>query len=243
VRDDPVRLLVTRPEPEGGWTAALLRARGHDVWLVPLLRIEPATDAVFGAGPWAGVVFTSANAVRAAAAHRRFGELAGLPAYAVGARTREAAIAAGFAETVSAEGDVDDLARLIAAKAGDAGLPFIYFAGNDRAGDLAAVVAKAGRTVETVVAYRAVIVDDFDAGVCAAIAGGRIDGALHYSARTAGAFIAAAEAAGVKDFAMKIRHLCLSPQVAAPLAAAGAGVVDIAAAPNEAALLTLVDTP
>ena len=105
---------------------------------------------------------------------------------------------------------------------------FIYFAGNDRAGDLAAALGKAGRTVETVVAYRAVIVDDFDAGVRAAIAGGRIDGALHYSARTAGAFIAAAEAAGVTDFAMKIRHFCLSPQVAAPLAAAGAGAVDIA---------------
>ena len=238
-----MRLLVTRPEPEGGRTAALLRARGHEVRLVPLLRIEPVADAVFGAGPWAGVVFTSANAVRAAASHRRFGELAGLLAYAVGARTREAAVAAGFGATVSAEGDVDDLAGLIAAKAGDASLPLLYFAGNDRAGDLAAALGEAGRTVETVIAYRAVIVGDFDADVRVAIAAGRIDGVLHYSARTAGAFIAAAQAAGITNSAMKIRHFCLSRQVAAPLAAAGAGAVDIAAAPNETALLALIEMP
>jgi uroporphyrinogen-III synthase len=234
-----VHLLVTRPEPEGGRTAALLRAHGHEVWLVPLLRIEPVTDADFGAGPWAGVVFTSANAVRAVAVHRRFGELAGLHAYAVGARTREAALNAGFAETVSAQGDVDDLAALIAATAGGARLPLLYFAGNDRAGDLAAALGKAGRPVETVVVYRAVIVGDFDAGVCAAIAGGRIDAVLHYSARSAGAFVAAAGTAGIMGSAMKIRHFCLSPQVAAPLAAAGA--VDIAAAPNETALFALID--
>jgi len=237
-----VRLLVTRPEPEGGRTAALLRSRGHEVWLVPLLRIEPVADAVFGAGPWAGVVFTSANAVRAVAAHHRFAELAGLPAYAVGARTREAAIAVGFAGTVSAEGDVDDLARLIAAEAGEAG-PLLYFAGHDRAGDLAAALRKAGRSVETIIVYRAAIVGDFYADVRSAIAGGGIDGVLHYSARTASAFVAAAAAAGVTDSVMRIRHFCLSPQVAGPLVAAGAATVHIAAAPNEAALLALIDMP
>jgi uroporphyrinogen-III synthase len=238
-----VRLLVTRPEPEGGRTAARLRARGHQVRLVPLLRIEPVADARFGAGPWWGIVFTSANAVRAVAAHRRFRELVGLPAYAVGARTREAAMAAGFAEAASAEGDVDALARLIAAKAGDAGLPLIYFAGSDRAGDPAGALGRVGRAVETVIAYRAIAVGDFDADVRAAIAGGEIDAVLHYSARTANAFVAAAKVASLTDSAMKIKHLCLSVQVARPLAASGAAAVLVAAAPNEEALLALIDMP
>jgi uroporphyrinogen-III synthase len=238
-----VRLLVTRPEPEGARTAARLRARGHEVRLVPLLRIEPVADARFGAGPWSGIVFTSANAVRAVAAHRRFRELAGLPAYAVGARTREVAVAAGFAQTVSAEGDVDALARLIAATTGDAGLPLIYFAGSDLAGDLAGALGRVGQAVETVIAYRAVAVDDFDADLRAAIADGEIDAVLHYSARTASAYVAAAKAAGLTESAMKIRHLCLSSQVARPLAASGAGAVLVAAAPNEEALLALIDMP
>jgi uroporphyrinogen-III synthase len=188
------------------------------------------------------VVFTSANAVRAVAAHRRFGALAGLPAYAVGARTRDAATAAGFSHVLCAQGDVDDLARLIVATAGDAALALLYPAGSDRAGDLEGALGKAGRTVETVIVYRAVIVSDFDAETRAAIAGGAIDGVLHYSARTAIAFIAAAQAAGLMNFAMAIRHFCLSAQVAAPLTAAGAAAVEIAAAPNEMALLALVDT-
>jgi len=242
-----VRLLVTRQEPEGGRTAARLRARGHQVRLVPLLRIEPVADARFGAGPWSGIVFTSANAVRAVAAHRRFRELAALPAYAVGARTREAAMAAGFAETASAEGDIYALARLIAATARDAGLPLIYFAGSDRAGDLAGALSGAlgrvGPAVEAVIAYRAVVVGDFDADLRAAIASGAIDAVLHYSARTASAFVAAAKAAGLSESAMKIRHLCLSAQVARPLAASGAAAVIVAAAPNEDALLALIDMP
>jgi uroporphyrinogen-III synthase len=238
-----VRLLVTRPEPEGAQTAARLRDRGHEVRLAPLLRIEPVTDAAFGAGPWAGVVFTSANAVRAIAGHRRFGALAALPAFVVGARTRDAAVAAGLPNVVSAEGDVGDLAGLIAAGREGNGLPFLYFAGSDRAGDLAGALAKAGRVVETVIAYRAVIVSDFDAGTRSVIGGGGIDGVLHYSERTAGAFIAAAQAAGIMDSAIKLRHFCLSAQVAAPLAAAGAVAMEIAAAPNEAALFALIDMP
>jgi uroporphyrinogen-III synthase len=166
-----------------------------------------------------------------------------LPAYAVGAHTREAAVAAGFAEAASAEGDVDALARLIATMGGGAGLPLIYFAAGDRAGDLAGALGRVGQAVETVIAYRAVAVGGFDADLRAAIAGGEIDAVLHYSARTASAFVAAAKAAGLSDSAMKIRHLCLSAQVARPLAASGAAAVIVAAAPDEDALLALIDMP
>jgi uroporphyrinogen-III synthase len=237
-----VRLLVTRPEAEGERTAARLRARGHEVWLAPLLRIEPDADLTFGPGPWGGVAFTSANAVRAVAPHPRLTELTALPAYTVGARTREAAVAAGFARTVSAEGDVEDLVRLVEADA-DTLLPLLYFAGAERAGDLSATLAPSGRTVETVIAYRARLVSDFDADLRAAIAAGCIEAVLHYSARTAAAFIAAIEATGLEEFARSAKHFCLSAQIATPLAAAGARSVSIAAAPNENALIDLIERP
>jgi uroporphyrinogen-III synthase len=231
---------VTRPEAEGERTAARLRALGHEVWLAPLLRIEPVTDLAFGPGPWAGVAFTSANAVRFVAAHPRLTELTTLCAYTVGARTREAA--AAFARTLSAEGDVEDLVRLIEANA-DGLLPILYFAGSERAGDLAAALALTGRSVETVIAYRARIVSDFDAAVRDAIAHRRIEAVLHYSARSAAAFLAAAEATGVVEFARTAKHFCLSAQVAASLTAAGARNVSIAAAPNENALIDLIERP
>jgi uroporphyrinogen-III synthase len=236
-----LRLLVTRPEAEGERTAARLRARGHEVWLAPLLRIEPIADLALGPGPWAGVAFTSANAVRAVSSHPRLPELTALRAFTVGARTREAAIAIGFSDALSAEGDVDDLARLVDANA-EPGLPLLYFAGAERTSDLAAALAPTRHAVETVIAYRARLVSDFDADVRDAAAAGRIEAVLHYSARTAAAFLAAAEGAGLAQFARSAKHFCLSAQVAAPLTEAGARIVSIATAPNESALIDLIET-
>jgi hypothetical protein len=45
----------------------------------------------------------------------------------------------------------------------------------------------------------------------------------------------------MKDIAMRIRHLCLSVQVAAPLLAAGATDVEVARAPNEPALFSCIE--
>jgi uroporphyrinogen-III synthase len=271
-----VRLLVTRPEPECERTAALLRGRGHEVLLMPLLRIEPIRHAELGAGPWAAVLFTSANAVRAVAAHRRFSELAGLPVYTVGRRTQAAAAAAGFRSIMSADGDVNALARLIASKppvadrmgtnsgVGSAanssphpcskgvpvarpqpdlapiGLALLYCAGEERAGDLEGELQRGGLHVETALVYRASIVAELTPDVCAALAAGAIDAVLHYSARTAAAFVAAAAMAGIGDLSIQTRHLCLSAQVAAPLAAAGAKAIEIASEANEQALLALI---
>ena len=75
-----VRLLLTRPEPDAQRTAAALRAHGHDVVVAPLLRIEPAADAQIGAGPWAAILITSANAAHAvcrACASQRLARAAG----------------------------------------------------------------------------------------------------------------------------------------------------------------------
>jgi len=119
-------------------------------------------------------------------------------------------------------------------------LPILYCAGEDRAGDLAGALQARSLRVETVCVYRAEMVTGLDPGVCAAFAGDAIDAVLHYSARTAAAFVAAAAAAGIRDLSIRTRHLCLSAQVAAPLAAAGATAIDIASEPNEQALFALV---
>jgi uroporphyrinogen-III synthase len=66
-----MHLLITRPLPDAERTAEALRARGHTVTLAPLLRVEPIADARFGPGPFAGVILTSANAVRAMQGHPR----------------------------------------------------------------------------------------------------------------------------------------------------------------------------
>ena len=232
-----MRLLVTRPEPDGERTAALLRARGHDVLLAPLLRTQ-SIDFKVADEPYAAVVMTSANAARALAGHLQAAQLVALSALTVGRHTADAARAAGFREVHSATGDQRDLAALIRAHIPGAGALLLYLAGEDRAGDLAADLASAGLRVHTVVAYRAVKATRFPSDVETALTARALDGVLHFSRRTAQAYLDCA--AGILAAALPPGHFCLSRQVSEPLAAAGAANVRIAPRPDEGALLDLV---
>jgi uroporphyrinogen-III synthase len=239
-----VRLLVTRPEPDGERTAQALRVRGHAVVLAPLLRTQPIAF-VLPEQAFSAVVLTSANAARAIADHPGRAQLTALTAFTVGRRTAEAARALGFRDVRSADGDKGDLVDLLRADLSRTDLlriefsdraPLLYLAGEDRAGDLAA----AGLPVHTAVVYRALEADHFPPPVAAALAQREIDGVLHFSARSAEAYLDCAARGGISNQALAPVHYCLSRQVAAPLSAAGAVAVRIAARPDEAALLELV---
>jgi uroporphyrinogen-III synthase len=230
-----VRLLVTRPEPDGARTAALLRARGHEVVIAPLLRIE-SVDFELPDKAWSAVVMTSANAARAVADHPRRETITALEVFTVGRHTAEAARAAGFRTVHSADGDKDDLADLLRACLGEHSAPLLYLAGEERDGDLAV----GGAPIATVIAYRAVKAERFAPAVAAALGQGALDGVLHFSARTAQAYLDCAARERMLERALAPMHFCLSQQVAQPLSAAGAGAIRIAPKPDEAAMVELV---
>ena len=236
-----MRLLVTRPELDAQGTAAVLRKRGHHVMIAPLLRIE-GVAADLGAGPWDALVVTSANSCRAVASHPRFAELVHRPIFTVGAHAAKAAHAAGFADVTSAEGDAEELAQLLTAKFKARDRRLLYFAGEDRAADLAATLAEHGISMKTVVIYRAIKAPEFTPAARAAIAAGEIDGVLYFSRRTAESYLSCAVGAALLDKALAPFHYCLSAQVARPLLQAGATAMRVAERPNEASLLELVGT-
>jgi uroporphyrinogen-III synthase len=186
-------------------------------------------------------VVTSANAGPAIAAHQRFPMLRAWPVFAVGGRSAEAMRDAGFAEVTSADGDVGELARLVAERL-PRGASLLYLAGAERAGDLAGDLAARGFAVETAVVYRAIAATSFAPDAVEAIGHG-IDGVLHYSPRSAAAYVAAARADGLVAAAVKPAQFCLSAAVAAPLAQAGATAIRIAPRPTEAALIALIPSP
>ena len=232
-----MRILLTRPEHDARRTAATLREMGHEVIVAPLLRIEAASDADLGAEPCAAIIITSANAARAIASNERYYELRHIPVYAVGERSAETMRIAGFSDVTSADGNVEDLARLVAERM-EPGSRLLYLAGAERSADLGRALA--GFTVHTAVIYRAVIVENLPLAAVDALAGG-IDGVLHFSRRTADAYVSAVGAAGVAELALQGPiHFCLSAGVAEPLLRAGATKVRIAARPDEAALIALV---
>ena len=120
------------------------------------------------------------------------------------------------------------------------GTPLLYLAGEERAGDLAGDLAAAGIEVATAVVYRARRAGGVSAGRPRGAGAGWIDGVLHFSRRSAETYLGCAAAAGLTEQALAPVHYCLSPQVAEPLAAAGARNTRLADQPDEAALIGLI---
>lgn len=227
-----------RPESDAERTAAALRQRGHVVVTAPLLRIEAILDAPIDAQHWGAILITSANAAAAIALHKRKSALLDIPVFAVGNRSAEAMRAAGFAKVVSAGGAVADLMRLVVERLKPQ-TPLLYLAGENRAGDVAGALSVNGFTVETVVLYRAVTSALLPQEAAEALAK-NLSGVLHFSPRSAAAYVESARAAGLLARALEPTQFCLSEQIAAPLRRAGAARICVAARPNEAALIELI---
>jgi uroporphyrinogen-III synthase len=163
-----------------------------------------------------------------------------LPVYAVGRRSADAARRAGFADVISAGGDVRDLVQLIAERHADASASLLYLAGEDRAADLVAELAVHGIAAQMAIVYRAVA-NSLPPSLMAALKASEVDAVLHFSKRSAENYLAGARRARIADKAVAVRHLCLSQQIAAPLAAAGAKDIAVAKRADEAELLELLE--
>jgi uroporphyrinogen-III synthase len=234
-----MRLIVTRPEPDASRTAAALARLGHEALVSPMLDIEWVPAAI-PPRPYQAVLATSSNAVRALAALAERPFPPSTPLFAVGDRTALEARRAGFA-ALSAGGDVNELAALVARDLAPGSGTLLYAAGADRAGDLAAQLEALGFAVETTIVYRAVPRARLAPEAEAALRGGAIDGVLLYSRRSAEAFVRALVAAGLAPLSENVTCFCLSPAVAEALPAVASGPVRIAARPEQIRLFALIE--
>lgn len=107
------RLLILRPEPGAGATAARASALGLDPILCPLFAIEPVAWDAPDPAAYDALLLTSANAVRHGGAG--LGALAALPVLAVGEATAAAARAAGLTVTATGAAGVEALLATVEA--------------------------------------------------------------------------------------------------------------------------------
>jgi uroporphyrinogen-III synthase len=232
-----VRLLIIRDDAGAERTALALRARGHEPIVAPLFGIEILSEVEPGDGPWDAILLTSVNALRGVCTWK--GRWRDLPAFAVGDRTAQAMREQGFTAVTSAAGDVNDLADLIVARLTPPAR-LLYLAGEERVGDLAGVLRAKNFAVDLVQVYRVVAAQTLPPNAAAAL-NGEIDGVLHFSRRSAEAFLTATRNSGLVEAALrKPVHYCLSARIAEPLREAGAADVRSAERPDEAALLALI---
>jgi len=238
-------VLVTRPHPDDETTAASLRARGFDVLRAPMLRFEPVAVHEDMNARYSAVIVTSANALRGVEPLLKGHRMLELPLFAVGDHTAAAARRAGFTHVVSANGDAANLRDLVLASLRAKELKkastLLYLAGAEIARDLASELEESGFRVVTQTTYRMIAVKSLPSEARDAFAANQVGAVLHYSQRSARAFLDAARAAGVEISALAIPQCCISATVASVVHDAGATQVVVAATPDENALFEALE--
>src|SRR6266550_4142507 len=101
--------------------------------------------------------------------------------------------------------------------------------------------ARYGAVIVTSATYRMIPVSSLPREACEAFAASGIEAVLHYSRRSARAFLDAARAGGVEISALAIPQCCISAAVASVVRDAGATQVMAAASSDENALFEVLD--
>ncbi|WP_421953015.1 uroporphyrinogen-III synthase [Pelagibacterium sp.] len=230
-------VLVTRPRADAERTAAGLAALGLEPIIAPMLEERFTDVALPDAGGFAAVALTSANGVRALAAHPDGENFATLRVYAVGEHTASEARAAGFAQVSAAEGTLHDLSsRIIADRPSG---KILYPAAHHQSGDLAGLLAGAGLVVDMRVLYQMQAATVLAPDLAKRLAIGDIDGAVFYSRRTAEIFAGLVASRDYGALRAGIYCLCLSENVAQPLIESHFLRIGLADYPSHEAMMTL----
>jgi uroporphyrinogen-III synthase len=180
------RVLITRPAEDAARLTTLLKPRGMEVLVEPLMRIQPEAGAkpilqsALKEQPRA-ILITSANGVRALAAavvERN------VPLLAVGETSALEAARLGFTDVTAAEGNAKALAALVKRSIKTTEGTLLHVAGSEVAGDLKGELEQAGYAVRRVVAYRAEAASGFSEVLKAALVNCELDMATFFSPRT-----------------------------------------------------------
>lgn len=224
-----MRVWVTRASPGAERTADRLRAAGHSPLLSPVMRVKQL-PAALDLEDVAAIAFTSANGVEAFAVRSPRRDL---KVFAVGDATAQSARNAGFADVVSAHGDVEALGKLIASATLPENAVVLHPGGRDLAGDLPGATGP-GVTIRQVALYETMARAPSEA--LSVLDADGIDAVLLHSSKAARR-VAAVCAPWREGRAW---YFALSQAVAQPLLEAGYEKVRWAPFPDEAALLKLL---
>jgi uroporphyrinogen-III synthase len=217
------KVALFRARKDANASAARLRRLGFSVVCLPVIEIRSRSvrprQELYDA-----VIATSEKAF-----HADGPSDTSSPLYVVGARTGRAAESRGWRLASPPARDVDELVRTLTG-ALKAGASVLYLAGRDRKEAIEASLSG----VEIVEAYAAEARAAWRPAEARSLAS--CVAALHYSRRSAALAAALAKTAGMKVCFLKLKHVCMSRDVAEPLQEIGATRIEIAETPDEAGL-------
>ncbi len=227
-----MRIILTRPVEDAAALAEKLRALGHNPIIAPLLKIEARPNVSIPLKNYQAICLTSANSVRVL---ENIDTIQNIPLIAVGQQSEKLAKDKGFAQVAAHGGDVIGLHKFVVGHLEPRNGPLLYISGAETSGDLKGLLQSSGFEVDRIITYDAVKASlaNFAAEIVTA------EAVLLYSPRSAKLWFSEIETLGLTEAARHIKHICLSPNVAANLPQSWPRA--IAAAPTEANLLALLD--
>jgi uroporphyrinogen-III synthase len=228
-------VLITRPEPGAGETAARVAALGMRPVTAPVLEIRTLPGRLPPPARLQAIVTASGNAIPAfPPGHHR------LKLLAVGAMTAARARAAGFTHVSSADGDAKALAALAGQICDPDGAPLLLATGSGQGEALAADLRARGFRVVRRAVYAAVPVAALPEPARRALAGGELGAALFFSAETARHCVLLIRRARLHEAVRSVEALAIGPPAAVALQALPWRRIRVAAQPNQDAMLALL---
>ncbi len=227
-----MRIILTRPVEDAAPLAEKLRKLGHMPIITPLLKIEARLNVLVPSKPYQAICLTSVNAVRVLG---NIDAIQNIPLFAVGQQSEHMAKDKGFTQVSAHGGDVIGLHKFVIDQLNLNDGPLLYLSGAETSGDLQGLLHRSGFEVDRVITYDAVksSLANFIVEIESA------EAVLLYSPRTAKLWASEIESLKLTHSATRIKHICLSANVAANLPQSWPRA--IAAAPTEAALLALLE--
>lgn len=234
-----MHVLLTRPCADSQTLAEILRQRGHEVVVSPLMEIRFISGEPLDLTGMQAILATSANGIRALASRTSSREI---PVFAVGPQTAGQARALGFASVKDAQGDSVTLAQAVTTWASPESGFLLHPTANDHTPHLAAILSEQGFGVRTEPLYETIETPGLTDEAVAQLRAATIDAVMLFSARSARLFAAAVERADIRNAMKHLRALCISRAAAESVSSLGIHSIAIAASPNQDSMIALLET-
>lgn len=228
-------VLITRPEADAKEIAALVEEKNYQVVCEPFLEVIYHKTSLPDSSAYGGLVFTSANAVRAFCQNSTERDLS---VFTVGDYTALEAKAAGFEKISSASGNIDDLEALLSQSPSER--PYLYIRGEHISKKLDINDPKI--TIEEAVLYHTEKKQDISDQSLALLAEGAFSHILFFSTRTAESFVDIThKREGLSEGLKSSKALCLADSMLQCLSVLPWADVQVAGHPTRQGLLALLD--
>jgi uroporphyrinogen-III synthase len=212
---------------------AELEARGFKTFIEPMLSIENIEVTLPDLLPYSGLVFTSANAVRAFSSLTDEREK---NIYVVGNETAKVADSLGWKNIKSANGDSAALKTLLE-KNGLHARELLHLSGEH----IAEPLTIGGDDIERLIVYRAIKASELSEGCQRLIDKQLFEAVMFFSPRSASAFKRLLEKHGCIDNVSSINVLCISDSVVECVRDVTWGGIYVSKTPDRSSMLGLLE--